>query len=147
MKRIKTYEDFSWTGEKGDYNKVILNIFRKYGMPLSNMISGSKSSYRQQNRENLVFFNSNIFAFYNNSVEKIWYGDLDVTKSKEDLIKISKELKLSLYIFTEYDGRFDNEFKDIDDLFGAQVIINEDKVILSERYKQYFDENTLLSKK
>ena len=40
---------------------------------------------------------------------KVWYGDIDVTKSKNDLQEIADKTGKKLYVLFEMDGRFDNE--------------------------------------
>ena len=144
---IKKFENFaSWTGEKGDYDKYIIDVFKKYKMHLGSMLSWSKSEYRRENPDNLVFFNGNIFPYYNEHVEKIWWGDLDVTESRINLMRISNELGLTLYVYSELEGRFDNEEKFENDLFNAQVIITDKKAILSTEYKKWFNEENLKGK-
>jgi hypothetical protein len=51
-------------------------------------------------------FNSNIFVL---GEGKIWYGDIDVTKERDKLENIAKEIGKDLYILREMDGRFGNE--------------------------------------
>jgi hypothetical protein len=55
---------------------------------------------------NEVYFNSNIFVL---GEGKIWYGDIDVTKERDKLENIAKEIGKDLYILREMDGRFGNE--------------------------------------
>lgn len=79
----------------------------KYLGMLSNMISMSKSGYRNNHPDNIVVFNSNICT----NTEKIWYGDIDVTKSLQKLIDLALEINEDIYVLYEMDGRFDNEDK------------------------------------
>lgn len=81
-------------------------IFENNGFMLGRMISYSKSGYRDRFPENEVYFNSNIFLL---GEGKIWYGDLDVTKDREILENIAREIGKDLYILREMDGRFENE--------------------------------------
>lgn len=67
---------------------------------------GSKSRYSDRHKENFVVFNSNLVT---KEYGKIWYGDLDLTKSEAVLIQLSKALGVELYVLYEMDGRFDNE--------------------------------------
>jgi len=71
------------------------------------MISGSKSGYRERHPSNLAIFNANVCV----NGEKVWFGDIDVTLSKENLIELSMSLKDDVYILYEMDGRFENEKK------------------------------------
>jgi len=73
------------------------------GIP-GRIVSMSKSGYRREYPDNEVYFNANMLTKSNG---KIWFGDLDITVSKSDLEKISKELNEKIYILTEMDCRFD----------------------------------------
>ncbi len=75
------------------------------GIP-GKMISFSKSGYRQHYPDNFVVFNSNICTREDG---KVWYGDIDVTVSKQDLIEVAKTLNRDIYILYEMDARFENE--------------------------------------
>jgi len=70
------------------------------------MISGSKSGYRDRFPDNEVYFNANIFIL---GEGKVWYGDLDITKDREELQKIARNLGKTLFVLREMDGRFENE--------------------------------------
>lgn len=71
------------------------------------MISGSKSGYRNSNPGNLVVFNANIIVESDGVFEKIWYGDVDITKD-EAHIKAAA-VGCTIYVLSEMDARFDNE--------------------------------------
>jgi hypothetical protein len=79
-------------------------IEKKLGM-LGTMISGSKSGYMEQYPDNLVVFNANLCT----ETGKVWYGDLDITKSSESLSALAIELNTTLYVLYEMDGRFEFE--------------------------------------
>lgn len=81
-------------------------IFENEGLLHGRMISSSKSGYRNRFPENEVYFNANIFVL---GEGKIWYGDIDVTKDRENLENVARELGKDLYILREMDGRFGNE--------------------------------------
>jgi len=70
------------------------------------MISGSKSGYRDRFPENEVYFNANIFLL---GEGKVWFGDLDITKDREELQKIAKQIGKTMFVLSEMDGRFENE--------------------------------------
>lgn len=80
--------------------------FKDEGLIMGRMLSHSKSFYREQNPDNEVYFNSNIFVL---GEGKIWYGDLDVTNDKDSLERIASSIGKDLFILREIDGRFDNE--------------------------------------
>lgn len=86
--------------------KSINETFTSHGLHTARMISYSKSTYRQRNPENEVYFNANIFVL---GEGKVWFGDLDVTKDRETLQSIATEIGKDLYILRELDGRFENE--------------------------------------
>ena len=82
------------------------SIFENEKLLSGRIISFSKSGYREEFPDNEVYFNSNIFVL---GEGKIWYGDIDVTKEKEQLENVAREIGKDLYILREMDGRFGNE--------------------------------------
>lgn len=70
------------------------------------MISGSKSGYHREHPNNIAVFNANLIV---EGIGKVWYGDLDVTKSESKLKKLAKELGKRIYVLREMDCRFDTE--------------------------------------
>lgn len=71
------------------------------------MVGGSKSRYRDANPDNFVIFNANIVS--KRAGQKVWYGDLDLTKDFERLKQLADEAGDTLYFLREMDGRFENE--------------------------------------
>ena len=69
------------------------------------LISGSKSGYRDRYPDNFAIFNANLCI----DEGKVWWGDIDVKKSKEGLQEIADKFGKKLYVLYEMDGRFDNE--------------------------------------
>lgn len=109
-------------------NDLFINRFYK-----GRMISGSKSYYRNNFPWNKVCFNANIFVNNGNQFEKIWYGDLDITKDGNLLKEIAFNNNVILYVLSEMDGRFGNE--------NTQNVINnkfwdttENLIIVDEEY-------------
>lgn len=92
-----------------EINDVLLE---KLGWP-GTMLSGSKSLYRERNPNNIVIFNSNIAI---PSKGKVWYGDIDITKSLTTLKEISILLNEPIYIFYEMAYRFENEFLSLNEV-------------------------------
>ena len=80
------------------------DLLYKLGWP-GRMISASKSGYREQYPDNLSIFNANVCT----DEGKIWWGDIDVTLSKEDLINLAVGTGKTVYVLYEMDGRFENE--------------------------------------
>jgi hypothetical protein len=70
------------------------------------MISASKSGYRERHPNNLAVFNSNICT---KSEGKVWYGDIDLTESKDKLLEVAAEAGEDIYVLYEMDARFENE--------------------------------------
>jgi hypothetical protein len=88
------------TQEQFDYE-----FFNQRGLAFSRLISGSKSGYRNRFPDHEVYFNANIFT----ENGKIWHGDLDLTLDSEKLQNLANDLKTTLFILSEMDGRFENE--------------------------------------
>ena len=103
-----------------------------YGM----MISGSKSGYHKMFPKNLVAFNANIFV---ENHGKIWYGDIDLTKSYEKLKEISEISGMHLYVLREMDGRFGNE----DNPNFKNISVWNTEHGLSDTLKSYYSEKNL----
>lgn len=85
------------------------------------LVSGSKSSYRMNHPDNFVIFNSNICT----KIGKIWCGDIDLTKSKQDLLDIAEATGEELYVLFEMDGRFENEDSPKIDMAAAVFYPNQ----------------------
>jgi hypothetical protein len=95
--------------QKIEYNnkiEIMKSIFENEELFSGRMLSFSKSGYRDKFPDNEVYFNANIFVL---GEGKIWYGDIDVTKEKEQLENVAREIGKDLYILREMDGRFENE--------------------------------------
>lgn len=65
------------------------------------MLSGSKQATPERN----VVWNANVFA----NKMKIWYGDLSITEQEQNLQELANRLNVTIYVLSEFDGRFDNE--------------------------------------
>ena len=97
------------------------------------MISGSKSGYVRLYPKNIAIFNSNICA----GPKKIWWGDIDLTLSKDKLIELSKELNDVVYVLYEMDGRFENEDNPLIDQYVVKFS-PDGTYEINERYKEFF---------
>jgi hypothetical protein len=91
------------------------------------MISGSKSGYRERKPNNLAIFNANICV----EKTKIWYGDIDLTESIDDLKMIAIQTGETLYVLYEMDARFEHE-EDPQIQNAAVVILPDGTVNLHE---------------
>jgi hypothetical protein len=96
----------------------IEELFHDKGFAEGRMISPSKSLYRKRFPDNEVIFNANIVL---RSTGKVWHGDLDITKSLDELKQIAAELGEPMYILREMDCRFDNETDSIDLLISRSA--------------------------
>lgn len=92
--------------------------FYEKGLVMGRMISASKGDYMHQNPTHLSVFNANIVTITDG---KIWYGDLDITKSADTLKEIAKELGEPLFILREMDARFENEDKPASEMIKKAV--------------------------
>lgn len=86
------------------HNKYTDLIIEKVGM-IDNLVGWSKTYYYKKNPKHLTVFNSNIVV----NGEKVWYGDIDLSISKNDLQSIAKQENVDIYVIYESDGRFENE--------------------------------------
>ena len=97
------------------------------------MISWSKSDYSSKNRDHLTVFNANVCV----KNGKIWFGDIDVSLSRQKLSDLSKSLNEDVYVLREMDGRFDNEKSPL--LDKAVVVFSPDgSVSLRNTYEKNY---------
>lgn len=110
--------------------KIIENKLGEIGT----IISFSKSDYRKHHPDNIVVFNSNIIV----DNKKYWFGDIDVTLSKEKLIDLSKQLNNTIYILYEMDGRYD--YENNPNIDNYVIKFNSDGTFkLNKRLKDFYD--------
>jgi hypothetical protein len=83
------------------------------------MIGSSKFYYRKQFPDNEVYFNCNIITEHG----KAWWGDLDITISRDVLQKVANETNTTLYVLREMDARFGNENKPFEELKEKAVVV------------------------
>jgi len=67
------------------------------------LLSQSKSGYSASYRNNLVFFNANIFDA---RAQKVWYGDVDLTADAKTLQSIADNLGEPFYVTRESPWRW-----------------------------------------
>jgi|688.fasta_scaffold86144_3 hypothetical protein len=99
-------------------NSKMKDVFYSNGLIAGRLISGSKSGYRDLYPDNEVYFNANVFVL---GEGKIWHGDLDITKDREILLEIAREIGKDLFILREMDGRFENEERTDSDIIKFAV--------------------------
>ena len=95
------------------------NILGVVGM----MLSGSKSGYMKMYKKNLAVFNANVCS---KELGKIWFGDLDLSKSENSLKALAKALNQTLYVISEHGARFDRENNP--DFNDAILVVSPDGV-------------------
>ena len=71
------------------------------------MIGWSKSRYAEKNSNNCPIFNANICI--KEEPYKVWYGDIDLTLSRQALRQIAVETDTDIYVLRETDARFEHE--------------------------------------
>lgn len=77
-------------------------------LPHGRMLNGTKT----QRPGHVRVFNANIFAVpAKGKPRKIWFGDLDLTTDREQLLGLAKAEGETLKVLKEHDGRFTNEDK------------------------------------
>jgi hypothetical protein len=96
------------------------HLFMSNHLMMARMIGGSKTGYMEMHPDNKVVFNANILI---PSKGKIWHGDLDITRDKENLQNVAKALEEDLYILREHDARWGNEEKPTKHLLPLAVEI------------------------
>jgi hypothetical protein len=78
------------------------NIFdRVFGSILA------RESELEQNKEWLRFTSDP--EMYRHALEKVWYGDLDLTLEEDKLVILSRLLDASVFVVREMGGRFEND--------------------------------------
>ena len=87
--------------------------------PLYNgaMLGASKSAYADLHKNDLVIFNANICT---KEFGKVWWGDLNVTKSQKHLHKLADDAGVDIYVLNEMDARF--QFEAAPQLHKAMVV-------------------------
>jgi hypothetical protein len=125
--------------KKMNMNKSVRTIMGFEGA----MISGSKSGYCNNNPDNLPVFNSNVIAILDGMPQKIWFGDVDVTKSITKLEELAKYLETDIYVLREMDARFENEDKPVLNRFVIKVSPDGERT-LGKMESESWDKETLL---
>lgn len=64
---------------------------------------------------------------------KIWFGDLDLTKDKDDLIRLAKERGEDIYVLREKDARFANESQPLYENAVARISADGNFTVLDQQ--------------
>lgn len=107
------------TGKRKRINPIKMETSKVYEELKKNlgfngrMISASKSGYHDSNPGHLVVFNANIIVIdpATRDMEKVWYGDVDLTSDEAAIIKTAESCNVELRVLYEMDARFENENK------------------------------------
>ena len=112
--------------------------------PMGAMIGASKSGYRDRNPDNLVVFNCNLVLLeagekfgLGSRHGKVWFGDIDITKSRQKLKDLADRSMCTVVILSEMDGRFENESDPLLNKFVYKVEPSGTE-FLGEYQKPYF---------
>jgi hypothetical protein len=117
------------------YQEVAREIL---GLP-GKMVGASKSGYREMYPDHLVIFNSNVVV--GNS--KLWFGDLDITDSIQDLKELASSIGEKIYVLLEMDGRFGNEHNPL--IQNAITTIHPDGVVnFNDHIQSMLDEGKFI---
>ena len=135
---------------------VLLNLFRKKELTLEvtqritqiwlghsgKMVSFSKTIYSRDNKKSWVIFNGNVCIKHNGKPIKIWYGDIDITKSYKELRILAREINCTVYVLKEMDGRF--EYEENPQIQNAVYTVNPDgKEFIGKPYLEFIDQTSL----
>jgi len=102
--------------------------------PIGAMICGSKSGYHRMYPNNFTIFNANVCTKEDG---KIWYGDIDITLSKDKLHELAIEINKDIYVLYESDARFENENNPIFDRYTVVFKANGTYEINEQLQKYY----------
>jgi len=93
----------------------ILEIMKNKGLHRGRCF-GSKSSNSRIKPLDVFVFNSNIGSLIDGKIEKVWFGDINITKDYKILKEIAKEIGQDLFIYSEMAGK-DEKILELDDAF------------------------------
>jgi len=105
--------------------KEITDLLHKKLGVCGNLLSGSKSTYRRYYQDDKIEFNSNLLCM---EYDKVWYGDINITKSGDLLKEIASESGITLYVLSEMDARFENEGKPAKELVPNAIWCTDPEV-------------------
>lgn len=92
----------------------ISELFNSHNLREGRMISGGKISPPGH----VCVFNANIII---PSLGKVWYGDIDITKDGNKLIKIADTIREMIFVLRESGCRFGTANDPVDVLIGRAV--------------------------
>jgi hypothetical protein len=112
--------------------EFMLDIFEKYGLSMSRMLGYSKTLYSKKNKNHYIIFNARISV---ESTGIIWWGDLDLTASENELKNISIEIGEPLYVLYESDAYYLEDVEASKHIDSAIYIINENGLSIGPKGK------------
>jgi hypothetical protein len=90
----------------------IEKFFEAQKLYCGRMISANKKSKEG------AYYNANIFT---EGHGKVWYGDIDTIKDKFKLQTVADFIGKPIYILREMDGRFENQYRPIEEVVKVAV--------------------------
>lgn len=81
---------------------VFVALATEVGLPLSRLVSLSKSGFLRRHPQHAVVFNATLA---NAAGERLWWGDVDLTVDKEALFELAERAGFDLFLYYEGDSR------------------------------------------
>jgi len=129
-------QESPWKDAK--FVNILRTADKRLGM-CDRMLYPSKSM-----KQPTTIFNANVF---NARAKKIWFGDMEIERDKEALLKLSRRLG-PLYILYEMDGRFLEFIPTIGYIkSSAAVTVENGTISYSRDFSKYVEAITLRLKK
>ena len=115
-----SFKNIEVKGQTVSAELEVAQIEQALGMN-GHMIGHSKTFYRLGHPDNLIVFNARIFL----DGKPVWWGDIDVSISKDKLIELAKNLNKPFSIYYESNGE-------------VITFLPDSSYKLVENLKQYF---------
>lgn len=104
------------------------------------MIGASKSRYCRNHPGHFAVFNANVFTLAHG---KVWHGDLDLAVDAAALKSVAAELGCTLFVLSEFDGRFENRDRRPNEIMECAVWTTERPVTSwAEYYRARYSSGT-----
>jgi hypothetical protein len=85
-----------------DPDEEFVELATGLGLPLSRLVSPSKSDFMRRHPQHAVVFNATIT---NAAGERMWWGDVDLTEDEEALHQLAQRAGFDLFVYHEADSR------------------------------------------
>ena len=110
-------------------DEAFLELAAQLGLPLSRLVSLSKSGFIRRHPQHAVVFNATIA---NAAGERLWWGDVDLTVDEEALHRLAQRAGFDFFVHHEGDSRR-GFVTTIDPTKAVAVFHPDDTVILGTR--------------